>query len=115
MTVKEKIDTPKKGSETCMLGTFTYTRNKQRDRRSTSVLKLVYTDSAGCIEPVDINGHWDSIIFIDDFSSTVFMCFLKSKNDTESPTKKFKDDSASYGRIRSLRYDNVSEFKSNDF
>ena len=45
----------------------------------------------------------------------VFVYFLKSKNDTESATKKFIADTTLYGRIKSLRSDNGSEFKSNDF
>ena len=43
------------------------------------------------------------------------MHFLKTKKDTISATKKFIADTAPHGRIKSLRYDNQSVFKSNDF
>ena len=46
------------------------------------------------------------------------MYFLKTKKDTVSATKKFIADTAPpppHGRIKSLRFDNGSEFKSNDF
>ena len=41
------------------------------------------------------------------------MYFLKTKKDTVSATKKFIADTATHGRIKSLRSDN--RFKSNDF
>ena len=68
---------------------------------------LVHTDLAGPRKPVDINTHIYAIIFTDDFSSAVFVYFW---NDTVSATKKFVTDSATSGRIRSLRYDNRSEW-----
>ena len=44
------------------------------------------------------------------------MYFLKTKKNTVSVTKKFIADTAPpHGRIKSLRSDNESEFKSNDF
>ena len=45
------------------------------------------------------------------------MYFLKTKKDTVSATKKFIADTAPppNGWIKSLRSDNGSEFKSNDF
>ena len=43
------------------------------------------------------------------------MYFLKTKKDTVSATKKFIADTAPHVRIKSLRSDNGSEFKSNDF
>ena len=43
------------------------------------------------------------------------MYFFKTKKDTVSARKKFIADTAPHGRIKSLRSDNGSEFKSNDF
>ena len=76
---------------------------------------MVHSDLVSPIDPVDINGHRYAIIFTKDFSSAVLVYFLKSKNDTVSATKKFIADITPYGRIKYLRSDNESEFKSNDF
>ena len=43
------------------------------------------------------------------------MHFLKTKKETVSATKKFIADTVPTGRIKSLRSNNGSEFKSNDF
>ena len=75
----------------------------------------MHTDLAGPIETADINRHRYAIIFTDDFSGAIFVYFLKTKKDTVSATKKFIADTAPHGRIKSLRSDNGSEFKSNDF
>ena len=101
--------------EICIQGKFSQSRNKQPDRHATFIFELVHTDLAGPMYPVNINGHRYAITFTDDFSSAVFVYFLKSKNDTVSATKKFIADITPYSRIKSLRSDNRSELKSNDF
>ena len=86
MKIKEKID---KDCDICIQGNFSQSRNKQPNRCATFIFELVHTDLAGPIDPVDINGHRYAITFTNDFSSAVFVYFLKSKNDTVSATKKF--------------------------
>ena len=85
-----------KPCEICIHGKFFQGRNKWPDRRATSIFELVHTDLAGPIDPVDINGHRYAITFPDNFSSAVFVYFLKSKNDTVSATKKFITDTSPY-------------------
>ena len=104
-----------KDYEICIQGKFSQSRNKQSDRCATSIFELVHTDLPGPINQVNINGHKYAITFTDAFSSAVFVYFLKSKNDIVSATKKCIADTTSYGRIKSLRSDYRSEFKSNDF
>ena len=114
--IKEKIGSLNKNCEICIQGKFSQSRNRQPDRRAVSTFELIHTDLAGPIEPADINGHIYAITFTDDFSGVIFVYFLKTKKDTVSTTKKFIADTApAPGRIKSLRSDNGSEFKLNDF
>ena len=115
MKIKEKIGTLNKNCEICIQGKFSQSRNRQPDRRAASTFELIHTDLAGPIEPADINGHRYAITFTDDFSGAIFVYFLKTKKDTVSAAKKFIADTAPHRRIKSLRSDNRSEFKSNDF
>ena len=115
MKIKEKIGTLNKNYEICIQGKFSQCRNRQPDRRAASTFELIHTDLAGPIEPADINRHRYAITFTDDFSSAIFVYFLKTKKDIVSATKKFIADTALHGRIKSLRSDNESEFMSNDF
>ena len=86
MKIKEKIGTLNQDCEICIQGIFSQGRNKQSDWRATSIFELVQTDLAGPKDPININGHRYAITFTDDFSSAVFVYFLKSKNDTVSTT-----------------------------
>ena len=108
MKIKEK----NKNCEIFIQGKFSQSRNRQPDRHAASTFELIHTDLAGPIEPADINGHRYAIMFTDDFSGAIFVYFLKTKKDTVSATKKFIADTAPHGRIKSLRSDNRSEFKS---
>ena len=114
MKIKEKIGTLNKNCEICIQVKFSQSRNRQPDRRAASTFELIHPDLAGPIEPADINGHRYAITFTDNFSGAIFVYFFKNK-DTVSATKKFIAYTASHGRIKSLRSDNGSEFKSNDF
>ena len=116
LKIKEKIGTLNKNCEIFIQGNFFQSRNRQPDRRAAFAFELIHTDLAGPIEPADINGHRYAITFTDDFSGAIFVYFLKTKKDTVSATKKFIADTApTQGRIKSLRSDNGSEFKLNDF
>ena len=115
MKIKEKIGTLNKNCELCIQGKFFQNRNRQHDRCAASTFELIHTDLAGPIEPADINRHRYAITFTDDFSGAIFVYSLKTKKDTVSATKKLITDIAPHGRIKSLRSDNRSEFKSNDF
>ena len=115
MKIKEKIGTLNKNCEIYIQGKFSMSRNRQPDRRAASTFELIHTDLAGPIESADINAHRFAITFTDDFSSAIFVYSFKSKKDTASATKKFIADTAPHERIKSLRSDNRSEFKLNDF
>lgn len=65
------------------------TRNRQPDVRAKTPLALVHTDLARPIHPESRDGHRYALSFTDDFSSVVFVYFLKNKSDTVQATKKF--------------------------
>ena len=76
---------------------------------------MVHTDLAGPIDPVSKEGFKYSIAFIDDFSGTVFVYFLKSKSDTVQATETFLADCTRYGQVKCMRSDNETEFTSDAF
>ena len=99
----------------CAEGKMTQSRNRHPDKRATSILELVHTDLAGPISPVSNEGSKYCISFVDDYSSLIFVYFLKSKSDVVSATERFLADIAPYGRIKRLRSDNGTEYTSNEF
>lgn len=115
MTIKGKIEKPMKPCEVCIQGKFVQSRNKEPDARAKEVLGLVHTDLAGPIDPISKDGHRFALSFTDDFSSAVFVYFLKNKSDTVFATEKFLADTAPYGKIKCIRSDNGTEFMSKEF
>lgn len=62
-------------------------------------LELVHTDLAGPIEPESIDGHKYAMSFTDDYTSAVFVYFLKSKSDVVQAMEKFVADTANMGEL----------------
>lgn len=67
-------------------------------------------DLAGPIDPVSKDGHKYALSFTDDYSSAVFVYFLKNKSDTVQATEKLIADVAPYGKIKCMRSDNGTEY-----
>ena len=101
--------------EVCVKGKMTNHVGKNPRERATSPLKLVHTDLAGPIMPASTEGFKYAISFTDDFSGAMFVYFLKNKSETVKATEKFLADSAPFGKVRSIRSDNGSEFISGEF
>lgn len=80
------------------------------DVRAKTPLELVHTDLAGLIHPESRDGHRYVLPFTDDFSSAVFVYFLKNKSDTVLATEKFLGDTAPYGKVKCFRSDNGTEY-----
>ena len=110
MTIKGKTDMSALHCEVCTQGKFTQTRNREADVRAKTPVELVHTDVAGPIDPVSRDGYRYALSFTDDFSSAVFVYFLKNKSDTVEATEKFLADTAPYGKIKCIRSDNGTEF-----
>ena len=51
-----------------------------RETRSTKPFELIFTDLAGPIDPIGIQGYRYVIVFTDDYSGCMFTYCLKTKN-----------------------------------
>lgn len=65
---------------------------------------------AGPIHPESRDGHRYVLSFTDDFSSEVFVYFLKNKSDTVLATEKLLADTAPYGKVKCFGSDNGTEY-----
>lgn len=96
--------------EMCSLVKFSQTRNRDPDVRAKTPLALVHTDLAGPIHSESRDGHRYALSFTDDYSSTVFVYFLKNKSDTVLATEKLLADTAPWGKVKCFRSDNGTEY-----
>ena len=117
MKIKDRHNTSRSKFEcnVCKQGKFVNIRNRAPDARATTPLELVHTDLAG---PVNVTtaGNFNYVItFTDDFSSTIFVYFLKNKSDATTATEKFLADCAPYGNVKCIRSDNGGEYIGSDF
>jgi len=115
MKIKDKVDKFTLHCEVCTRGKFIKTWNKKPDARAKAALELVHTDLAGPIDPESRDGYRFALSFTDDYSSAVFVYFLKHKSDTVKAIEKFLADTAPYGKIKCIRSDNGTEFTGKDY
>lgn len=115
MQIKGKTVRPEQECEVCIQGKFAQTRNRDPDTRAKAPLQMIHTDLAGPIATESIDGYKYVQSFTDDYSSAVFVYFLKKKSDTVQATEKFLADIAPYGKVRCIRSDNGTEFTCSDF
>ena len=115
MQIKGKASRPEQECEVCIQGKFTQTRNRDPDSKAKAPLELVHTDLAGPVPTESMDGYKYVQSFTDDYSSAVFVYFLKKKSDTILATEKFLSDVSPYGKVRCMRSDNGTEFTCNDF
>ena len=100
---------------TCVLGKQTKFINRNADTRASVPLELIHTDLCGPIEPIARDGFRYVLSFVDDYSSAIFVYFLKYKSDTPKGIEQFLADSAPYGEVKRIRSDNGGEFVSKEF
>ncbi len=115
MDIKEEGKKTLPYCEVCTQGKFVQTRNRGPDIRAKAPLDMVHTDLAGPIDPVSHDRHRYALSFTDDYSSAVFVDFLRNKSDTVQATEKFIADVAPYGKIKCMRSDNGTEYTSREF
>ena len=115
MQIKGKMGKPEQECEVCIQGKFAQTRNRDPDTRAKAPLQMVHTDLAGPVPTESTDGYKYVQSFTDDYSSAVFVYFLKKKSDTVQATEKFLADVSPYGDVKVMRSDNGTEFTSNDF
>ena len=74
-------DKSKFDCEICILGKMTQYVNREPDAKAEKCLEFIHCDIAGPVIPVAREGFRYSINFIDDYSGTTFVYFLKNKSD----------------------------------
>lgn len=115
MTIRGKVDKSTLRCDVCTQGKFTQSRSREPDARATAALQLVHTDLAGPIDPESRDGYRWAVSFTDDYSSAVFVYFLRNKSDTVQATEKFLADMSPYGKVKRIRSDNGTEFMGKDY
>uniref|UniRef100_A0A1A8PPT4 Retrovirus-related Pol poly from transposon TNT 1-94 n=1 Tax=Nothobranchius rachovii TaxID=451742 RepID=A0A1A8PPT4_9TELE len=101
--------------ETCVKGKFTLTRIKTADIRAKAPLELVHTNLGGPISPESFEGYKYAITFVDDYSGTIHVYFLRNKNKAVQATQQFLADMKPFGKVKRLRSDNGTEFMSEEY
>ena len=90
-------------------------RSREPDQRAKGPLEFVHCDLAGPVEPAAKDGFKYALSFVDDFTGTNLIYFLKQKSDTVEATEKFLADIAPFGKVKRIRSDNCTEFTSRKF
>lgn len=75
----------------------------------------MHADLAGPIEPLAKDKFRYALAFTDDYSGTVFVYFLKEKNNTVKATEKFIADITPSGKVKCIRSDNDTKCTANGF
>ena len=65
----------------CTEGKMCHFRNRSPDERATAPLDFVHCDLAAPIDPVVRDGFKYTLSFVDDYSGTIMIYFLKCKSD----------------------------------
>ena len=102
---------------TCMQNKLTRTPKNYHDTppRADKPLRRVHTDICGPIEPQSHEGYRYVINFIDEYSSMLFVYFLRSKDEASQALKAFLADVAPYGRPKEIHSDNGTEYMNKTF
>ena len=100
---------------TCTLAKQCQSRSRIPDARATSPMEFIHSDLSGPVDPAAKDGFRYAITFTDDYSSAIFIYFLKQKSDAVMALEKFIADVSPYGKVKKLRTDNGGEYMSGEF
>ena len=101
--------------ETCTLGKMPQTVSRIPDKKATKPLEFVHTDLAGPVTPTAREGFRYAMSFVDDFSGSYFVYFLKNKSDAVKALERYLADTAPFGKVKRMRCDNAGEYMSDEF
>ena len=82
---------------------------------ATKPLDCALSDICGPIQPASREGYKYIINFVDEYSSMLFVHFLRSKDEAPSALKNFIADVAPIGRVKDFYSDNALEYLSQAF
>lgn len=82
---------------------------------ATEALQRVHSDIQGPIGPPSREGHRYIINFVDEYSSMLFVYFLRSKDEATTAFKQFLSVTAPIGKVKELHTDNGGEYIGKDF
>ena len=99
----------------CVLGKQTVNRSRKADLRAEQPMEFVHSDLSGPITPVAKDGYRYAMSFTDDYSSAIYIYFLRVKDDAVDALKQFLADCAPFGKVKRLRADNGGEYLSQEF
>jgi hypothetical protein len=74
--------------EVCKQGKMCQHLSREPDQRAKGPLEFVHCDLAGPVEPAAKDGFKHALSFVDDFTGTNLIYFLKQKSDTVEATEK---------------------------
>lgn len=98
--------------KSCLLAKMTRQPHSSQEIRSSHVLELVHTDLSGIIRTPSIGNFRYFLSFIDDYSRYATVYLLKSKEEVLEKFTVFKAlvENKFDCKIKSLRYDNGTEY-----
>ena len=112
MKISDKSDL---NCDVFVMGKMPQFRNRKPDDKAKSLFEFVHCDLVGPISPTAREGYKYCLMFVDDFSGTSIVYFLKAKSNTTEATKRFLADSAPFSNVKTLRSDNGTEFTGSGF
>ena len=79
---------------------------------ATQPLERIHSDICGPINPRSREGYNYIITFVDEYSSMIFVYFLRSKDEASTALKNLIADVSPIGKIKELHSDNGTEYMS---
>ncbi|XP_067949474.1 uncharacterized protein [Watersipora subatra] len=79
------------------------------------IVKLQSATKAGPINPTSKDGQKYIISFIDEYSSMLFLYFLRSKEESHRALKRFLSDVTPIGNVQEIHSDNGGEYTGTEF
>ena len=89
--------------------------NDEKPIHATHPLERIHSDICGPISPKSREGYNYIINFVDEYSSMVFVYFLRTKDEASTALKSLIADVAPIGKISEIHSDNGAEYMSKSF
>ena len=99
--------------EACVEGKAVSEPHRSRDKKTTQVCKPMHTDIVGPIEPFGMDGEKYMQVLVDDYSGTIFVSTMSSRDGAGDATKKMvlHAQKLSGKKVVTVRPDGAKELK----